>query len=125
MLYFLARQTGGKINVLYDFENRESKLFVLGVLNSRLINYYYCKKNETKHLNGGALPFDTESVNIIPIPKVTLEKQKEISLIVEEIIELKRNNVKVSESLENNIDKIIYDMYGLTEAEIKIIEQCV
>ncbi len=97
----------------------------LTLLNSKLVNYYYCKKNETKHLNGGALPFDTESVKIIPIPKVTMKKQTQISLIVEEILEAKRNGIKVTESLENNIDKIIYEIYGLTDAEIRIIEQSI
>ena len=120
-----AHQTGGKINVLYDFKSKESKLYILGVLNSKLVNYYYCKKNETKHLNGGALPFDTESVKIIPIPKITMKKQTQISLIVEEILEAKGNGIKITESLENNIDKIIYEIYGLTDAEIKIIEQSI
>ena len=41
----------------------------------------------------------------------------------EEILEAKRNGIKVTESLENNIDKIIYEIYGLTDAEIKILEQ--
>ena len=71
------------------------------------------------------MPFDTESVKIIPIPKVTMKKQTQISLIVEEILEAKRNGIKVTESLENNIDKIIYEIYGLTDAEIRIIEQSI
>ena len=44
---------------------------------------------------------------------------------VEEILETKRNGIKDTETQENNIDKIIYEIYGLTDAEIKIIEQSI
>ena len=117
-----ANETGGKINVLYNFKNDKYKLYVLGVLNSNLVNYYYSTKNESKHLNGGALPFDTESVKIIPIPNAADNIISEIAQLVSEIIKNKRNYLPVDNSIECRIDEIVYELYGLTEEEIRVVE---
>ena len=117
-----ANETGGKINVLYNFKNDKYKLYVLGVLNSNLVNYYYSTKNESKHLNGGALPFDTESVKIIPIPNAADNIISEIAQLVSEIIKNKRNYLPVDNSIECRIDEIVYKLYGLTEEEIRVLE---
>ena len=117
-----ANETGGKINVLYNFKNDKYKLYVLGVLNSNLVNYYYSTKNESKHLNGGALPFDTESVKIIPIPNAADNIISEIAQLVSEIIKNKRNYLPVDNSIECRIDEIVYNLYDLTEEEIKVVE---
>ena len=117
-----ANETGGKINVLYNFKNDKYKLYVLGVLNSNLVNYYYSTKNESKHLNGGALPFDTESVKIIPIPNAADNIISEIAQLVSEIIKNKRNYLPVNNSIECRIDEIVYNLYGMTEEEIRVVE---
>ena len=117
-----ANETGGKINVLYNFKNDKYKLYVLGVLNSNLVNYYYSTKNESKHLNGGALPFDTESVKIIPIPNAADNIISEIAQLVSEIIKNKRNYLPVDNSIECRIDEIVYNLYGMTEEEIRVVE---
>ena len=117
-----ANETGGKINVLYNFKNDKYKLYVLGVLNSNIVNYYYSTKNESKHLNGGALPFDTESVKIIPIPNAADNIISEIAQLVSEIIKNKRNYLPVDNSIECRIDEIVYNLYGLTEEEIRVVE---
>ena len=41
--------------------------------------------------------------------------------LVEMVIEGKKDNIDTSE-LENEIDKIVYGLYGLSEEEINIIE---
>ena len=120
-----ANETGGKINVLHNFKDEKSKLYILGLLNSRLLNYYYCTKNETKHLNGGALPFDTESVKIIPIANASIERQIEIAELVSEIVITKRNGTYIDDIIERKIDNLVYEIYGLTDEEIKIIEQSI
>lgn len=116
-------ECAGKVNVLHSFKNYHIK-FVLGLLNSRLIDYYYCTKNETKHLNGGALPFDTESIKIIPIPKLTMEQQQPIIALVDQILAFKKTNSNADTSaLERDIDRLVYGLYGLTEKEVAIIEK--
>jgi len=115
-------ECAGKVNVLHSFKDYHIK-FVLGLLNSKLIDYYYCTKNETKHLNGGALPFDTESIKTIPIPLLTSEQQRPIISLVDQILAEKESNPNADTSvLEREIDRMVYELYGLTEEEMKIIE---
>ena len=115
-------ETAGKVNVLHDFKKYDI-LFTMALLNSKLVDYYYRITNESKHLNGGALPFDTESVKVIPIPEVSKEKQQPIIDLVDKILAAKKNDPLANTSVsEAKIDKLVYELYGLTEEEIAVIE---
>ena len=60
----------------------------------------------------------------IPLPIVNEAGQKPITIIVEKIISLKTANLSADTSaLESEIDRLVYQLYGLTEEEIKIIEE--
>jgi hypothetical protein len=48
-------------------------------------------------------------------------KQLPIIKLVDEILEAKQNGIESIE-IENQIDQIVYQLYELTEEEIKIIE---
>ena len=62
----------------------------------------------------------------IPIKKASPDIQNSIIEIVDEIMALKKANPdNDTSSLERQIDTIVYDIYGLTDAEIKIIEQSI
>ena len=51
------------------------------------------------------------------------EIQNTVAEIVMNIIAFKQNNSNYDTSeLENRIDKIVYQIYGLTEEEIKVVE---
>ncbi len=67
---------GGKVNILYDF--RIDRFLILGVLNSKLMTYFYKKKFFPTHMQGGAFGFDTLSVETLPFPQIT-EKKPRIS----------------------------------------------
>ena len=116
-------ETAGKVNVLHNFKN-SSILLVLALLNSKVVDYYYRITNESKHLNGGALPFDTESVKAIPMPKASIVQQQEIESLVKQIIDAKNSNPNANTlEIEYQIDKLVYQLYNLTPDEIAIIEQ--
>ncbi|WP_425331319.1 DUF7149 domain-containing protein [Helicobacter pylori] len=57
---------GGKVNILHDF--RIDRFLILGILNSKLMTYFYKKKFFPTHMQGGAFGFDTLSVETLPIP---------------------------------------------------------
>lgn len=60
----------------------------------------------------------------IPIKCVSFDVQYSIVEIVDKIIALKRTNQNYDTyALENQIDNLIYRIYGLTEEEVKIVEQ--
>ena len=73
---------GGKVNVLYDF--KVDKRYILGLLNSKLMSYFYAQKYFASHMQGGAFGFDTLSVGNLPVPKITKENQN----LADEIINL-------------------------------------
>ncbi len=95
---------------------------VLGVLNSRLISYWFVHK--FGKLQRGTFPqFKVNELAIFPIPK-NLEKQRfNLINLVTQIITLKKSNPHTNTSeLEREIDLLVYELYGLTEEEIAIIE---
>lgn len=93
----------------------------LGVLSSKLLIWLFrIEKNEFDDL----FPkIRLEEFKKLPIPK-NETSVTELAEIVSKIISAKSDNASVNTSLlENKLDKFIYKIYGLTEDEIKIIEQ--
>lgn len=96
--------------------------FIWALLHSKLVNWYvylfvFAKAIRTMH-------FDNPTTSKIPIPKnITKKKQQPLIKLVTEILAEKKANPKADNSgLERNIDLLVYELYGLTEEEIKIIE---
>ncbi|MCQ2936053.1 Eco57I restriction-modification methylase domain-containing protein [Helicobacter pylori] len=115
---------GGKVNILYDF--RIDRFLILGVLNSKLMTYFYKKKFFPTHMQGGAFGFDTLSVETLPIPQITKSNKPtadKIIVLVDKILKLKEKDPKANtQELEKEIDALVYQLYHLTDEEIKIIE---
>lgn len=115
---------GGKVNILYDF--RIDRFLILGVLNSKLMTYFYKKKFFPTHMQGGAFGFDTLSVETLPIPQITPKNQEladKITDYAEQILQSKAKDPKANtQELEKEIDALVYQLYNLTDEEIKTIE---
>ncbi|WP_154474398.1 Eco57I restriction-modification methylase domain-containing protein [Helicobacter pylori] len=116
---------GGKVNILHDF--RIDRFLILGVLNSKLMTYFYKKKFFPTHMQGGAFGFDTLSVETLPIPQITKSNQptaRKITDCAEAILEAKEKDPKANtQELEKEIDALVYQLYNLTDEEIKTIEE--
>ncbi|GAA8618444.1 class I SAM-dependent DNA methyltransferase [Helicobacter pylori] len=115
---------GGKVNILHDF--RIDRFLILGVLNSKLMTYFYKKKFFPTHMQGGAFGFDTLSVETLPIPQITKSNKPtahKITDCAKQILEAKEKDPKANtQELEKEIDALVYQLYNLTDEEIKIIE---
>ena len=97
--------------------------YILGLLNSKLYYVWLYHKGKRK---GETLELYQKPLSEIPIKLATREEQNEIVKIVDEIIALKKTNPQSDTSiLENQIDEIVYRIYGLTDGEIKIVEQSI
>ncbi|GAA8645065.1 class I SAM-dependent DNA methyltransferase [Helicobacter pylori] len=116
---------GGKVNILHDF--RIDRFLILGILNSKLMTYFYKKKFFPTHMQGGAFGFDTLSVETLPIPQITKSNQPiadKIIALVDKILVLKEKDPKANtQQLEKEIDALVYQLYNLTDEEIKTIEE--
>ena len=106
--------------VVVNMKDKDPDLkFILALMNSKLMNYVYSKKfKSTKTVFS---EIQARSVKELPIPCVSSSVKDEFILLSEKIINNKKNNTDTA-VLENEIDQIVYELYGLTEEEIKIVE---
>ncbi len=102
----------------YDSLDKNYSLkFLCGLLNSKVVNFWYHRKYQLPTIGG----YELDS---IPIPKNLVTKQKNIVDLVDKILEAKRIDSEVSTSvLERKIDQLVYELYELTPEEIAIIEK--
>ena len=98
-------------------------LSLLAILNSRLFDWYARYKFQS--LNdpwaGGRLIFKKVSMKDAPIANRTDTQKAELAGLVEQILADPESN-KVPD-IEREIDALVYQLYGLTDAEIKLIKQ--
>jgi len=93
--------------------------YILGILNSKLGNYFYHLLISEK----GKVFAQVKLIFLrqIPIKIATKKQQNQIIKLVEKILELKKEG-KRTERFENEIDEIVYELYGLSDAEIGAVE---
>ena len=92
--------------------------YLLAILNSKMFYFAYNKFYAGGGIEGELTIFTLEN---FPIPEVDKKTEKEIVNLVEKVIEGKKKGIDTRE-LEEEIDKIVYELYNLNENEIKIIE---
>ena len=97
----------------------DGSLWLCGLLNSSLIEWFYGQVSN--RIRGGYLPSFTDYMRQIPIAPSS--HVAEIRNIVESILALKSPNPAADvTALEAAIDRLVYRLYGLTAAEIQIVE---
>ena len=95
--------------------------FLLGILNSSTIRFYLNLVAETSGM--GTSRWINNYVKEFPIPIVAYEQQTEIIEHVDQLLAIKRADSDADTSnLENEIDKLVYALYDLTDDEIAIVE---
>ncbi len=107
--------------------------FVLGLLNSKLISYLYINQ-VTQAVKDDFPQVTIKDVLNLPYPLVDEIRQKSLTSFVEQILDAKEklsnatteeetNRLEMQcERLDCQIDEAVYELYGLTEEEIKIVE---
>jgi len=92
--------------------------YILSLLNSKL--YYFWLINKGK-MKGDMLELYQKPLSEIPIKKISKTAQAPFIKIVDEILEKKKTGIDTGD-LERKIDEMVYELYELTEEEIKIVE---
>lgn len=99
--------------------SKEDKV-LLAILNSTM-GWWLISKYCTAIQNGYQLIW--KYFGQIPIPNITKEQGKPIISLVDQILTTKKSNPNADTTiLEQQIDQLVYELYGLTEEEIKIVE---
>ena len=90
---------------------------LLGILNSRLVNWFFRCFSTNSNVNG-------YEIDNLPIPYVSQEKQEAIKTKVLNVMHKKNlNHYANTSTVESEIDRLVYQLYGLTEEEITVIER--
>ena len=136
-----VRETGNKIIAALDLENRYflSTLYaiypkgefsinylkcLLAILNSSLATFFV-KKIAYDLTKGAFTKVRTNQLGQLPIP--TFQNYEELISDRIDVIQVKKreNPAADTSSLEAEIDRLVYELYGLTEEEIQIIENSI
>ena len=116
-------------------------LYLLGVLNSRLLSYLFRIRFQAKHLAGGFLAVNKGQLARLPIRVIdwTIAEDKrrhdEIVDFSQRMMSLVRQREGTGwsradiplehpmQSVDRSIDQLVYELYRLTDAEIRVVEQ--
>ncbi|WQX72335.1 Eco57I restriction-modification methylase domain-containing protein [Helicobacter pylori] len=97
--------------------------FLVGLLNSLLIRFWLKHRGKVQ---GNNYQIDKEPLMNIPLIKITKSNKPtadKIIALVDKILQAKEKDSKANtQGLEKEIDALVYQLYHLTDEEIKIIE---
>jgi hypothetical protein len=152
----IQRITGGArpLNVAYDAEQHYNKesinnlilrpdipysiKYILGLMNSPLINWFY--KNRFTNESKLTVNLSKEYLSQIPIRAINFSdaadkaKHDKMVALVERMLDLHKRLTEAKapddktklqrqiDATDCEIDRLVYDLYGLTEKEIGIVE---
>lgn len=118
------------MNIIYIKFNPK---FLLGLLNSRLMSFWF--EHKFGKLSRGIFPqFKINELATFPIPCSTEEQQSKLITLVDKMLETQSRlqqafsdeDKKLLEQraaiIDKQIDNMVYKLYGLTEDEVKIVE---
>ena len=94
--------------------------FVTGLLNSKAINFYCLEKEILRKGNKATPHVGVKGLNSIPIMRNEIIETEIVK--ISKIIHAKKQENKDTISEEIQIDQLVYQLYDLTEEEIKVVE---
>jgi hypothetical protein len=121
---------------------KESPKYVLGLINSRLLDMYL--KSVSTTMRGGFFRYFTQFVERLPIRRIDFSNKADKARhdkmveLVTRMMELKKQQARAPKKQSPNakqlldqklaitdqqIDTLVYELYGLTEDEIRIVER--
>jgi hypothetical protein len=115
-----------------------SLFYLCGLMNSRLLDFYLKQVSTTFH--GGYFGANKQYIDQLPICQIDPDDHKAVALqnrmaeLVRQMLSLKKDVVILKtphelesmqrriDALDNEIDRIVYALYGLSTAEISCVE---
>jgi len=134
-IHFLDNVDVGGL-ALKQVYKQQGLMFLLGLLNSRLLRWYF--PFVSAPFRGGWLSANRQFLSQLPIRTINFSDPAEKAIhdrmvsLVERMLSLHKQSPRTPrekemlqreiESTDRAIDTLVYELYGLTEAEIKIVE---
>ncbi|HKM44105.1 MAG TPA: TaqI-like C-terminal specificity domain-containing protein, partial [Dysgonamonadaceae bacterium] len=110
-------------NINSSGKSNFSLLYTLALLNSKLLNYYAVHKQIIKNDKGKQPQIRLGDLKTLPIKIADINIYQNMERLVNDILIQKNNDPTVNTTtLESQIDQLVYELYGLTEEEIGVVE---
>jgi hypothetical protein len=100
--------------------------WLLGILNSRLMGFYYLSVYGGDRLQGGYLRIGPPQLRTLPVPEYDQANDIHRALAerVRQLLAFReRRSAGEAHLLEDQIDELVYRIYSLTGAEQRVVEQ--
>lgn len=103
-------------------DERYSLEFLWGILNSKLATYYHF--HHSPKATKGAFPkILVQDIKGFPLPIASNEQISSLGKVSKKVLTKKKSNLSTDTSaLENQIDFLVYHLYGLTYDEVLIVD---
>ena len=103
-------------------DERYSLEFLWGILNSKLATYYHF--HHSPKATKGAFPKNlVQDIKGFPLPIASNEQISSLGKVSKKVLTKKKSNLSTDTSaLENQIDFLVYHLYGLTYDEVLIVD---
>jgi type I restriction-modification system DNA methylase subunit len=141
IFYFMGGGNAGGYGITLKSETKESYLYILGLLNSALLDFNL--KKISSPFRGGFFSYARRYIEKLPIHRIDLgnppEKKRHDDLValVDKMLELNKRLAPIRNTpcnerdellreinrTDSEIDNLVYDLYGLTEGERRIVEE--
>lgn len=114
----------GKSTIIIPQNNcvEEDMIYLLALFNTKLIQFYINQSYSVLGINGG-INFSADMVDALPIPLANADTKEKIVEFTNKIILLKKSDLFANTTAEEHeIGRLVYELYGLTNGEVKIID---
>lgn len=96
--------------------------YILALISSKLLSYFFIK-NTAKSVRKMFPKIILNDLRKFPIKVRKINEQQPFIDLIDQIIFIKKQDSKSDTTIfEDQIDQLVYQLYGLTEEEIKIVE---
>lgn len=108
---------GGKVNVVLP-HNLDDRYLIAGLLNSKLITFWYREKFSMQHMQGGALPINTTELALVPVVH-SGSIAGQVAKLSRELHNLEDPQFSKSRA---ELDGLVFSLFGLSEEDMGLIE---
>ena len=143
IFYFMGGGNAGGYGITLKSTTKEAPLYILGLLNSNLLDFNL--KKISSPFRGGFFSYAQRYIERLPIRQIDFDNPSEktthnkLVTLIEKMLELNKKLVPIQalysrerdelikqiEMTDKEIDKLVYNLYGLNEEECRIVEASV
>ena len=125
--------------VTYVFKKTQTLHYLCGIINSKLMAFLFRLLYDALAMGGGYLRFQPPQMRRVPIRTIDFTNPEDVQMhdemvkLVDEMLDLhkqlpnstgegRRITEALIETVDNEIDALVYKLYGLSEDEVAIVE---